>query len=283
MRVPKTYKLYINGAFVRSEQGRVLRQTDKKDRFVANYARASRKDFRDAVTAARKAFAGWSKRTAFNRSQIVYRIAEMLDARRAEFVDLLRTHAGFSERKAQAEVDRALEATMYYAGWADKYQQVLGSVNPVAAPYFNFSVPEPTGVVVVMASPTSPLLGLLGAFLPALAAGNTVIAIFENEAPTVGLSLAEVIATSDVPAGVVNLLAGQREELVPHAASHMDVNAIVSIGAGASEREATASAAADNVKRVLFLDDTWAGDAHLSLYRISPVVEVKTAWHPVGV
>ncbi len=287
LRVRKTYKLYVNGAFVRSERGRYLAQMDANGDFVANYAWASRKDFRDAVVAARKAFSGWSKRSAFNRSQILYRAAEMLEDRRDVFEKHLTTLLGYKPQEARKEVDSAVDRFMYFAGWADKYGQILSSVNPIGAPYFNFSLPEPTGVVTVFASRTSPLVGLVSAIAPVILSGNTVIVVVENEAPTVAIDLAEVLATSDLPGGIVNILTGIRTEIIPFAAEHMDVNAIASFGSDGDERRQIQEMSADNVKRVHFEDDPsakeWRGSEHESLYKITPFVEVKTAWHPIGV
>lgn len=287
IKIRKTYKLYINGAFVRSERGRYLKQTDADGEFAINYSWASRKDFRNSVVAARSAFAGWSKRSAFNRSQILYRAAEMLEDRRQVFVDHLIEFGRFSDADAGAEVSAAVDRIMYYAGWADKYGQVLSSVNPIAAPYFNFSVPEPTGVVTLLASKTSPLVGLVSGIMPIILSGNTCVAIVENSAPTLAIDLAEVLETSDFPAGVVNLLTGQREELISHIAEHMDVNAIASFGGTDEENTDVRRMAAENVKRVTILDDPSASDwrdaRNQSLYRITPFVEIKTAWHPIGV
>lgn len=288
-RIPvrKTFKLYVNGAFVRSEQGRVLPQMDAQGAFFANVARANRKDLRDALTAARKAQSGWAGRTAFNRSLILYRIAEMLEDRRATFERRLADVAGFKAKEARAEVDAAIDRWMHYGGWADKYAQVASSVNPVAAPYFNFTLPEPSGLVVVVAPPSSPLAGLSAAVAPVVASGNACVVIVENEAPVVALDFGEVLATSDVPAGVLNLLTGRREELVPHASGHMDVNAIAFYGGEADEQRSVREAGAENVKRVVVYDDpgaqAWRAPDAASLYRILDFVEYKTAWHPIGV
>lgn len=287
LRVRKTYKLFVNGAFVRSERGRYLTQMDAKGEFAANYSWASRKDFRDAVVAARKAFSGWSKRSAFNRSQILYRAAEMLEDRRDVFERHLAELLGFRPQEARREIDAAVDRFMYFAGWADKYGQILSSVNPIGAPYFNFSMPEPTGVVTVLASRNSPLVGVVSAIAPVILSGNTVIVIVENDAPTVSIDLGEVLATSDLPAGTVNILTGRRAEIIPFAAEHMDVNAIATFGSDPDERRAIQEMAADNVKRVHFWEDPetrdWRTADHESLYRIIPFIEIKTAWHPIGV
>lgn len=276
--VPKTYKLFIDGKFPRSERGRVLAQTDAKGAVMANYAWATRKDLRNAVTAARKAQTGWAGRTAFNRSLILYRIAETLEDRRDAFVAKLQSHAGLKAQAAEAELSAAIDRLFFYAGWADKYAQVLSSVNPVAAPFFNFTVPEPTGVVVAFAPQESVLLGLVSAILPIIVSGNTAVVVVENDAPTVAIDFAEVVAVSDVPAGVVNLLTGKRSELVTWAAAHMDVNAIAYFGTDSQEIAEIEQSAADNVKRV----KTFTDSSTQSLYAILPFVEFKTAWHPIG-
>ena len=287
IKVRKTYKLYINGAFVRSERGRYLKQMDADGDFAANYSWASRKDFRDSVVAARSAFAGWSGRSAFNRSQILYRAAEMLEDRRQVFADHLVQFGKMSVQVANAEVNAAVDRIMYYAGWADKYGQVLSSVNPIAAPYFNFSVPEPTGVVTLLASRTSPLVGLVSGIMPIILSGNTCVAIVENNAPPIAIDLAEVLETSDFPSGVVNILTGRRDELISHVAEHMDVNAIAAFGGTAEENSAIRRMAAENVKRVTIFEDPsvsdWHDEENQSLYQITPFVEIKTAWHPIGV
>lgn len=285
--VSKTYKMYVGGAFVRSERGRYLQSFDHEGTFVANYAWATRKDFRNAVVAARKAQPGWNKRSAFNRSQILYRIAEMLEDRRSLFVTNLQRLTGVSEADANAEVDVAVDRIFWYAGWSDKFSQVLGGINPVAAPFFNFTVPEPTGVVAVFAPEHAPLLGVVSAMAPVILSGNTCILVVENEAPTIALDFGEVLATSDVPGGVVNILVGKRDEIVAHAASHMDVNAIACFGGTAEQRKDIQLRAADNVKRVKLFDDPttpeWREESQQSLYWISPFIEWKTAWHPIGI
>lgn len=287
IKVRKTYKLYINGAFVRSERGRYLKQMDADGEFAANYAWASRKDFRDSVVAARAAYGGWSGRSAFNRSQILYRAAEMLEDRRGVFIEHLVAYAGQSKREAEREVSVTIDRIMYYAGWADKYGQILSSVNPIAAPYFNFSLPEPTGVVALLASQTSPLVGLVSGIMPIILSGNTCIAMVENDAPTIAVDFAEVLATSDFPSGVVNILTGRRGELIGYVAGHMDVNAIAVFGGDDDENSNIQELAAENVKRVSFFEDPpqkdWLNASNQSLYRVTPFVEIKTAWHPIGV
>ncbi|MBC6461760.1 aldehyde dehydrogenase family protein [Actinomadura sp. HBU206391] len=279
VNVRKTYKLFIGGAFPRSESGRSYVVTDAKGKFVANASRASRKDVRDSVVAARKAFGGWSARTAYNRGQILYRVAEMLEGRKAQFVDELRS-AGMGKGPATAEVDAAIDRWVWYAGWTDKIGAVAGAANPVSGPFFNFSTPEPTGVVGVLA-PASPLLGLVSVIAPVIATGNTCVAVTESPLPSI--TLAEVLATSDLPGGVVNLLTGQVTELAPWLASHMDVNALDLAGAPADLATSLEQAAAENLKRVLrpAADTDWAADPGTE--RLTAFLETKTVWHPVGV
>ncbi len=259
--VKKTYKLYIGGAFPRSESGRTYEAQGQ------NVALASRKDARDAVTAARAAQPKWAAATAYNRGQVLYRIAEMMEARVAEFAEL---------STGKAEVHMAIDRWVWYAGFADKITQVLGGANPVAGPYFNFTVPEPTGVVAILAPEEPPLLGLVSRIAPALVGGNAVVAVASEEHPLAAIELAEALATSDLPGGAVNLLTGKRAELAPWLASHMDVNAIDLTGADGLRAELEL-AAADNVKRVV----VGAPDSQ-SLYEISAFLELKTVWHPVG-
>lgn len=284
--VAKTYKLFIGGGFPRSERGRYLQLKDKEGKLVANYAWATRKDFRNALVVARKAQAGWAKRSAFNRSQIMYRMAEMLESRREVFERCLTQHAGFSAKDASEEVDATIDRIFWYAGWADKYAQVLGSVNPVASSFFNFTFPEPTGVVTVFSSMHSPLLGLVSAFAPVIVSGNSCILIVENDAPTIAIELAEVLATSDLPGGVVNILTGKRDELISHIAGHMDLNAIACYGGPEEQIADIQKLSAENVKRVSIFDDPpakdWKSEDMQSLYALTPYIEWKTAWHPVG-
>jgi acyl-CoA reductase-like NAD-dependent aldehyde dehydrogenase len=280
--VRKTYKLYIGGAFPRSESGRSYPVTSARDDLLAHAAQASRKDVRDAVLAARKAFGGWSKATAYNRGQILYRVAEMLEGRRAQFADEVAAAEGGSAKSALTVVDEAIDRWVYYAGWADKYAQIAGSTNPVAGPYFNFSLPEPTGVVGVLAPQDSSLLGLVSVVAPVIATGNTAVVVASELRPLPAVSLTEVLATSDLPGGVINLLTGHTAELAPWLAAHRDVNAIDLTGAAASERAALEIAAADNVKRVFIPRSTeWADDPGTT--RIGAFVETKTVWHPIGV
>jgi acyl-CoA reductase-like NAD-dependent aldehyde dehydrogenase len=282
--VRKTYKLFIGGAFPRSESGRSYVVHDSKGRFRANAARASRKDARDAVVAARKAFGGWSARTAYNRGQIVYRIAEMLEGRRAQFADEVASGEGLSTRRAEAAVDASVDRLVWYAGWADKIGQVIGSTNPVAGPYFDFSLPEPTGVVAILAPQDSSLLGLVSVVAPVVVTGNACVVAASYERPLPAITLSEVLATSDLPGGVVNILTGQVGETAPWLASHMDVNAIDLCGALGDEEHAKQLelAAADNLKRVRRpRAEDWTSTPDLS--RMVWALETKTVWHPIGV
>ncbi|WP_131737114.1 aldehyde dehydrogenase family protein [Actinomadura roseirufa] len=280
LTVRKTYKLFIGGAFPRSESGRSYVVDDAKGGFLANASRASRKDVRDAVTAARKAFPGWSARTAYNRGQILYRVAEMLEGRRDQFVGELRD-LGLGKAAAGTAVDGAVDRWVWYAGWADKLAAVAGSANPVAGPFFNFSTPEPTGTVGVIA-PDDPLLGLVSVVAPAIVSGNTAVVVAAERAPLPAITLAEVLATSDLPGGVVNILTGSRAELAPWLASHMDVNALDLAGAAAEDVAALEEAAAGNLKRVLRPGaQDWARTPGTG--RMTAFLETKTVWHPVGV
>jgi acyl-CoA reductase-like NAD-dependent aldehyde dehydrogenase len=280
--VRKTYKLFIGGAFPRSESGRSYPVSGADGALLAHAAQASRKDVRDAVVAARKAFGGWSTATAYNRGQVLYRVAELLEGRREQFAAEIVDIEGISARHAHAQVADAIDRWVYYAGWADKYAQVSGGTNPVAGPYFSFSLPEPTGVVAVIAPQDSSLLGLVSVLAPVLTTGNTAVVVASQERPLPAVSLTEVLATSDVPAGVVNILTGRVAELAPWLASHRDVNAIDLTGVAPPERKALQVAAADNVKRVLVPRSTdWDEDPGRS--RLGAFVETKTVWHPIGV
>jgi acyl-CoA reductase-like NAD-dependent aldehyde dehydrogenase len=280
--VRKTYKLYIGGKFPRSESGRSYEVTDSKGRFLANAALASRKDARDAVQAARKAFADWSTTTAYNRGQVLYRVAELLEGRRDQFVEEVGAGEGVSARKAETAVDEAIDRWVWYAGWSDKIMQVQGSANPVAGPYFDFSIPEPTGVVAVLAPQDSSLLGLVSVIAPVIVSGNTCVVMASEKAPLPAVTLSEVLATSDVPGGVVNVLTGRVAEVAPWLASHMDVNAIDLVGADAGDVVDLEVAAADNLKRVLRpAPVNWGREPDLS--RMLAFLETKTVWHPVGV
>lgn len=280
--VRKTYKLFIGGAFPRSESGRVYPVHGPDGALLAQVAHASRKDLRDAVGAARKAIAGWSTATAYNRGQILYRIAEMLEGRRAQFVDELRAGAGGSIAQAQAELDQAIDRWVWYAGWCDKYAQIAGSTNPVSGAYFSFSLPEPTGVVGVLAPQKSGLLGLISVLAPVLAGGNTAVVITSFEQPLPAATFAEVLATSDLPGGVVNLLSGSVGELGPWLASHRDVDALDLTGATAEQRPDLQRAATDTVKRV-YVPRTQDWSADPGTGRLDAFVETKTVWHPIGV
>jgi acyl-CoA reductase-like NAD-dependent aldehyde dehydrogenase len=281
--VRKTYKLYIGGAFPRSESGRSYEVTTPGGDFLANAAWASRKDARDAVVAARKAFGGWSGATAYNRGQVLYRVAEMLEGRRAQFVDEVARGEGVKPREAERQVDAAIDRWVWYAGWSDKLPQVLGSSNPVAGPYFNFSVPEPTGVVAVIAPANPSLLGLVSVVAPAVVSGNTCVVVASERAPLPAVTLGEVLATSDVPGGVVNVLTGRAAELAPILAGHMDVNAIDLTGIDGEAAVELERLAAENVKRVLRppLTVDWYADPGTG--RLRAFLETKTVWHPVGV
>jgi len=276
LQIPKTYKLYIGGAFPRSESGRTYAVSSSDGTFLANASLASRKDGRDAVVAARAAQPKWAAATAYNRGQVLYRIAELLDGRRAQFIEEITAVEGVTAAVAGAQVDEAIDTWVWYAGWCDKYQQVAGSGNPVSGPYFNISVPEPTGVVAIVAPQSSSLLGLVQVIAPALVAGNTVVVIADELRPLSAISLGEVLATSDVPGGVVNILTGSPAEITPWLASHADVNALDLTGAGALEWVDLEIAAADTLKRVIRPEPGLPGR---SLDRILAFVETKTVWH----
>jgi acyl-CoA reductase-like NAD-dependent aldehyde dehydrogenase len=278
LAVPKTYKLYIGGAFPRSESGRTYEIEAAKGGFVANVAQASRKDARDAIVAARGALKGWAGATAYNRGQVLYRIAELLEGRRAQFVDEISRLEGVSASAASAQVDEAIDRWVWYAGWTDKHAQVAGNANPVAGPYFNISVPEPTGVVAVIAPQDSSLLGFVSAVAPPLVTGNTVVVVASERLPLSAISLAEVLATSDVPGGVVNILTGSPAEIAPWLASHADVNAIDLVGASALDWIDLQISAADTLKRVLPPEEG-VDAAAPSLDRITAFTETKTVWH----
>jgi acyl-CoA reductase-like NAD-dependent aldehyde dehydrogenase len=281
LAVRKTYKLYIGGAFPRSESGRSYVVTDHKGGFLANAAMASRKDARDAVTAARKAFGGWSGATAYNRGQVLYRVAELMEGRRDQFAAEVRSADGLGARQAEAAVDTAIDRWVWYAGWSDKIAQVRGAANPVAGPYFYFSLPEPTGVVAVIAPEASSLLGFVSVVAPAIVTGNTVVALASERGPLPAVTLSEVLATSDVPGGVVNVLTGRTAEVAPWLASHMDVNAIDLAAAPADLAADLAIAAAENLKRVVRSQQAdWTVTP--SLDRMLAYLETKTVWHPVG-
>jgi acyl-CoA reductase-like NAD-dependent aldehyde dehydrogenase len=278
LAVAKTYKLFVGGAFPRSESGRTYQVTDPRGRFLANAARASRKDGRDAVSAARKAFGGWSGATAYNRGQVIYRIAEMLEGRRAQFVDLL-TSAG--EHDAAASVDAGVDRLVHYAGWTDKLAAVFGGANPVAGPFFSFSTPEPTGIVVAVAPQQDSLLGLVSVIAPIITSGNTVVVIASRHRPLAALALAEVLATSDLPGGVVNILTGDPAEIAPSLAAHSDVDALDLTGTEGELRTALEREAAGTVKRV-FAPSASDFTRVPGTARLRAFLETKTVWHPTG-
>ncbi|MEU0884021.1 aldehyde dehydrogenase family protein [Lentzea sp. NPDC005914] len=281
--VAKTYKLYIGGAFPRSESGRSYPVTDSKGGFLANAAQGSRKDARDAVAAARKAFGSWSGATAYNRGQVLYRVAEVLEGRREQFITEVAASEGVPVKKAQSLVDAAIDRWVWYAGWTDKIAAVLGSANPVAGPYFSFSTPEPTGVVAVLAPQQSSLLGLVSVVAPVIASGNTCVVITSQERPLPAITLSEVLATSDLPGGVVNIITGRTAEIAPWLASHGDVNALDLTGAPESLRADLERSAAGTVKRVLRnkVSEDFAVTPDMS--RLRAYLETKTVWHPMGV
>ena len=276
LAIPKTYKLYIGGKFPRSESGRVYDLVSASGTFLANVAQASRKDARDAVRAARSAVSGWSGATGYNRGQVLYRIAELLEGRRAQFVDEIMQTEGVTRAAAGGQVDAAIDVWVWYAGWADKYVQVAGNGNPVSGPYFNISTPEATGVVAIIAPQESSLLGFVSVVAPALVSGNTVVVVASEKAPLSAISLSEVMATSDVPGGVVNVLTGSAAELAPWLAGHADVNAIDLAGAGETDWVDLQISAADTLKRVLPPEP---GVPAPSVQRITFFTETKTVWH----
>jgi acyl-CoA reductase-like NAD-dependent aldehyde dehydrogenase len=287
--VRKTYKLFIGGAFPRTESGRSYEVFGARGELLANACRGTRKDIRDAVRAARKVQPEWAGKTAFNRSQVLYRIAELMEGRRDQFVAEVRAAEGVGKQRATRLVDAAIDRWVWYAGWADKFPQVLGNVNPVAGSYFNFSIPEPTGVVGIVAPEDSSLLGLVSRLAPVIVSGNTAVVLTSESRPLPAITLAEVLATSDVPGGVVNVITGLRRELVPHLAGHMDVNALDGFGLDPASVAAVEDAATENVKRFarppnVGLDRyDWLSERAQSPYLIGEFVEIKTVWHPIGV
>jgi len=281
LEVLKTYKIYIGGQFPRTESGRYYVATNNKNEQLANICLSTRKDIRDAVVVARNAFKSWSAKTAFNRSQILYRMAEMLEGRKAQFVEELMKQDA-TKTQAQKEVNVSIDRLLYYAGWCDKYQALFGTVNPVASSHFNFSVPEPTGVVAAIASQDNSLIGLVSVIAPIIAGGNSCIVLASESKPLCSITFAEVINSSDVPGGVVNILTGKPSELYSHFASHMDVNAILYCGDDLPTSKEIQQKAAGNVKRVLFYKDVnWLGDKAQSPYFILDTQEIKTTWHPI--
>jgi acyl-CoA reductase-like NAD-dependent aldehyde dehydrogenase len=281
--IQKTYKLFIGGKFPRTESGRYIKWMDKKESMVVNICRGSRKDFRNAMVSARGAVSGWSTRTAYNRAQILYRIGEMLEGRRDQFMAELALQ-GLTKQQAKNEIDQSIDRLIYYAGWADKFQQVFSRVNPVSLPYFNFTIPESTGVVAAIAPDDSSLLGLVSIIAPVIAGGNSIVILASESFPLCSISFAEVLQTSDVPGGVVNILTGYRKELLEHFSSHMDVNAIIYCGDNTDDQKLVETNAALNVKHViLFPNQDWSKDQHESPYHILKCQETKTTWHPIGV
>ncbi len=276
IEIQKTYKLFIGGQFPRTESGRYYPLKNKKGELIANICLSSRKDFRNAVVAARSAFASWSTRAAFNRSQILYRIAEMMEGRKQQFIDELMLQ-GASSKAATTELETAIDTMVYYAGWCDKYQQLFSAVNPVASSHFNFSVPEPTGVVAILAPENNSLLGLVTSIAPAIAGGNTCVVLASELMPLCAITFAEVLNTSDLPAGVVNLLTGSSQELHAHFSTHMDVNALVTYQNKPDEIKTIQQNASLNVKRVFVHTAVTTPNPYL----IFDLQEIKTTWHPI--
>lgn len=282
LEVLKTYKTYIGGKFPRSESDRTYRIENLKGKHIANACRCTRKDVRDAVVAARSAFDGWSSRSAYNRGQILYRIAEMLEGRKDQFVKELEL-LGTKQKNAQMEVEKSIDRLIYYAGWTDKISQVFGTVNPVASSHFNFSMPEPTGVVGIIGPDESPLLSVVSLISPVIASGNTCIILASTENPLSAVSFGEVLHASDVPGGVVNILTGYRDEMVGHLTTHMDVNAIFNGIDNPETRKQLDENASISVKRVKhYAQANWSDEKHETPYLIIDFMETKTTWHPVG-
>jgi acyl-CoA reductase-like NAD-dependent aldehyde dehydrogenase len=282
LAVRKTYKLFVGGKFPRSESGRSYVVTDAKGRFLANAALASRKDARDAVVTARQAYPGWSGATAHNRGQVLYRVAELLEGRRAQFVDEVATAEKLTAKRAESVVDASIDRWVWYAGWSDKIAQVHGSTNPVAGPYFDFSIPEPTGVVAIIAPQESSLLGLVSVLAPVVVTGCTAVVVASEQRPLPAITLSEVLATSDVPGGVINILTGRTAEIAPWLAAHMDVNAIDLTGAPTESAADLERAAAENLKRVRRVCDRQDWSTEPRLDRMLFALETKTVWHPMG-
>ncbi|MEI8135830.1 MAG: aldehyde dehydrogenase family protein [Bacteroidota bacterium] len=280
LNVLKTYKIYIGGQFPRTESGRYYQLLNKKSETVANVCLSSRKDFRNAVVAARSAFSGWSGKSAFNRSQILYRIAEMLEGRKSQFFEEL-VLQGLTKVAAEKEVLQSIDRLVHYAGWCDKYSALFSSVNPVASSHFNFSVPEPTGVVSVIAPENSPLLGLVSVIAPIICGGNTCVVLASNSLPLSSITFAEVLATSDLPGGVVNILTGTSNELHSHFSSHMDVNAVIYCRENKQEAKIISENSSLNVKRSFNWSKEWTKDENQNPYLILDLQEIKTTWHPI--
>jgi acyl-CoA reductase-like NAD-dependent aldehyde dehydrogenase len=280
LEVLKTYKLYIGGQFPRTESGRYYPLMNSKKEVIANVSLSSRKDFRNAEVAARSAFAGWSAKTHFNRGQILYRVAEMMEGRKVQFVEEL-VLQGLTKKQAENEVTLSIDRWVYYAGWCDKYSALFSTVNPVASSHFNFSVPEPMGVISIIASERSSLLGLVSVLAPVIAGGNSCIVLASEKLPLCAVTLSEVLATSDLPGGVVNVLTGSSEELHSHFSSHMDVNALIYCRNNKDEIKLIGENASLNVKRVFFWDKDWNKEDAQDPYMILDLQEIKTTWHPV--
>ena len=282
LHINKTYKLYIDGKFPRTESGRYIKWIDPQKNMTINFCRGSRKDFRNAVVAARSAFKAWSGRSAYNRGQILYRIAEMLESRKEQFKSELILQ-GFTKKQSEKEVALSINRLVYYAGWADKYQQLFSRVNPVSSPYYNFSSPEPTGVVAVIAPDNSCLLGFLSVIVPAVVGGNTVVILASESYPLCGITFAEVLHSSDVPGGVINIMSGRRSELIEQFSSHMDVNAIIYCGVDPGHASMIEKNTALNVKRAInYADQNWINSNAQGPYHIMNSQEIKTNWHPIG-
>jgi acyl-CoA reductase-like NAD-dependent aldehyde dehydrogenase len=280
IEILKTYKIYIGGKFPRTESGRTFLFKDKTGKPVANVCQCSRKDFREAAVAARSAFGGWYQRAAFNRGQILYRIGEMLEGRKGQFVEEL-MYAGLSQQQARKEVETSIERIIYYAGWCDKFHHIFGSVNPVATSHFNFSVPEAMGVVVIVCGPQQGLLNLVSMVMPAIAGGNTCVVLAPSGNPLCAVSFAEVLNSSDVPGGVVNILTGEKKELLEHFLTHLDINAFVGEGLSAEEKKLAEEKSTTNLKRVFYYDRDWYPAEMQNPYLIMDLQEIKTTWHPV--
>ena len=283
IEVLKTYKIFIGGKFLRTESGRYLHMKNAKGDLLANICLSSRKDFRDAVVEARKAQENWANRTALNRGQILYRIAEMLEGRKSQFIDQLQS-TGSTFYAAKKEVDQSIDRLIYYAGWSDKFQQIFSAVNPVASNHFNFSTLEPTGVVSMIAPNKNPLLGMISLLAPTIVGGNTTVILASVFNPMISIAFAEVINTSDVPSGVVNILTGDRQELLSHFASHKDINAIIYCGDNLKEIKIVQEIAVENLKTVsIYKRKNWEDEKNHSPYFIEKCQEIKTIWHPTEV
>lgn len=280
LEILKTYKIYIGGQFPRTESGRYYELKNKKKESIANVCLSSRKDLRNAVTAARAAFSGWSSKTAFNRSQILYRIAEMLEGRKAQFVEEM-VLMGLTKKAAEEEVKQSIDRLVYYAGWCDKFKQLFGSVNPVASSHFNFSVPESMGLISIIAPEESPLLGLVSVIAPVIAGGNTCVVLSSEKLPLSSITFSEVLETSDLPAGVINILTGTSSELHSHFSSHMDVNAVIYCRNNKEEIKTIGENASLNVKRTFMWNKDWNKNENQNPYLIMDLQEIKTTWHPI--